>query len=78
MTNYSHLNFTTPPRNQGQIVTISYAVDGENEQVVSRSHDASDGTESYAVTALDNLVGKFEPWNSVPRFSDDGLWSAVD
>lgn len=77
-TNHSHLNFATPPRNQGQIVTMSYACDGENEQVVCRSHDASDGAESYAVTPLSNLVGAFEPWNSVPRFADGGLWTTVD
>ena len=76
--NYDHLNFVTPRRNQGQIVEISYAVDAEREQVVSRAVDASDGTTSFAVTALDNLVGEFEPWDREPKLRDNGLWDSVE
>jgi hypothetical protein len=78
MTNFDNLNFVTPSVNQGQIVTISYAADWENGQIVSRSFDASDRTGSYAVTPASNLVGEFDPINEEPSFRDDGLWTAVD
>jgi hypothetical protein len=78
MNPYSHLNFVTPPKNQGQIVTHSYAIDSEREEVVCRTHDASDQTTCYQVTGLDNLLGEFSPWNREPAFVDDGLWSAID
>jgi len=78
MTNsYSDLKFTTPPECQGQIVEMAYAYDGENSQIVCRAFDASDRTTSYSVTDVENLVGEFEPWNSRPKFADDGIWDAV-
>jgi hypothetical protein len=72
--NFDHLNFITPPENQGQIVDSSFAIDAEREEIVNRTFDGSDGSESYAVTPITNLVGKFEPWNHRPKFADDGLW----
>ena len=47
MTTQTHkLNFQTPPRNQGQIVTVSYATTGRGAQI-ERRHDASDGQLRY-------------------------------
>lgn len=74
---YSGLKFVTPPSYKGQIIERSYAVDADREEIVCRGHDASDGTTSYAVTPLSNLLGEFEPWNRVPSLRDDGLWEAV-
>lgn len=76
-TQCSELKFVTPPSYKGKIVERSYAVDAGREEIVCRVHDASDGTTSYAVTPLGNLLGEFEPWNRVPSFHDDGLWEAV-
>lgn len=75
---YANLNFVTPPENQGQIVETAYAVDADREQIVCRSFDRSDCSESYAVTTLGNLRGEFEPWNRRPCFHDDGLWEPID
>jgi hypothetical protein len=59
--------FHTPPRNQGQIVEISYTqIDG---RVIRKVFDQSDRTTEYAVAdALDDDEGDY--WNDEPGNSD--------
>lgn len=62
------LSWITPPENQGQIVTESYASD--DEACYSRVHDGSDGSTSYYVARFGGKSAVpeswFEPWNGVP------------
>lgn len=76
-TQYSDLKFVTPPKNQGQIVEISFAIDADREEVVCRIYDRGDRTTKYDVTPLENLKGEFEPWNGEPSFYDYDLWERV-
>jgi hypothetical protein len=57
--------FITPPRNQGQIVTRSYAIGDDGETIVEECHDGSDG--SRTLTAYAAPDAPFEPWNEVPK-----------
>lgn len=47
------MRWYTRPVDQGQIVEVSYAYDGENGQAYKRERDGSDGTTVYYVGALD-------------------------
>jgi hypothetical protein len=56
--------FHTPPRNQGQIVEVSYTmIDG---QVIRKTYDQSDRSTEYAASAaLAHDEGDY--WNQEPR-----------
>ena len=74
------LNFQTMPRDQGQIVEVSYACDAERGLLVRRSHDRSDRSTVYAAAEYDQDLPehelRFEPWNGIlPRTTSD--WEAV-
>ncbi len=43
--------FLTPPENQGQIVTVSYALDAEAEVILEKIYDASDKSLEYQAYA---------------------------
>jgi hypothetical protein len=75
MIKYSALNYTTPPRNQGQIVEVSYAV--TRDELVSRSTDRSDGTVQYQTADLCEVIGKLDLHNRCPSVPDD-CWDTVD
>ena len=71
------LRYYTTPRDQGQIVEVSYACDFERGLLVSRGHDRSDQSTSYSAAELDESVeSQFEPWNGIlPKTT--GIWSPV-
>lgn len=74
MSDFRKLDYATMPVGQGQIVDVSYAVDGD--YLYCCSHDRSDNTTSYSRAPLD-LDGEteFEPWNNqLPDI--DGEWEA--
>lgn len=57
--------FHTPPKNQGQMVTYSYA-SAEDGMVIQRVHDSSIGrTSYYSSKALSNDDGEY--WNQAPK-----------
>lgn len=58
--------FVTAPEDQGQIIEVSYALDGEAQMVVRRSVDRSTGRTYYAVARFQDLHGDWEPWNEAP------------
>jgi len=62
-TTYDDFVYHTAPKDQGQIIKISYAADWENGRIICRSFDASARTISYATADSDDLDGEFEPWN---------------
>jgi len=78
------LFYHTPPENQGQIVTVSYASDGE--RVYRRTHDASDGSSVVwwlwweDVGLPDDVEPQFEPWNGEDYMSipGDAEWNRLD
>jgi hypothetical protein len=60
--------WTTPPENQGQIVTVSYSLDYGAEVILESIYDASDRSQEYRAYAYpDDDDGSWEPWNGVPR-----------
>lgn len=64
------VKFTTPPVNQGQIVTVSYGCDAD--YIYERAYDASDRSESVTVYEHpeDMEEGEFQPWNGEPRLGE--------
>ena len=78
MTTYSKLNYTTPARNQGQIVETSYAV--TQDEIVRRTIDRSESnclaSASFETADLCELSGPFEPWNRVPSVTESA-WETV-
>jgi hypothetical protein len=63
--------FHTPPRNQGQIVIVSYTqIDGV---VIRRTHDQSDQTTTYA-TSRAKISDEGDYWNGEP---DNQRWKSV-
>lgn len=59
--------FVTPPENQGQIVTHSYAYAAEGV-IIERVHDASDRTTRYYAYKDDG--SEWDPWNGVPALGE--------
>ncbi len=63
------LDYQTTPRDQGQIVTYSYALYGSNFPgvLVCRRYDASDRSTSYTAQKISRRAtdDSFEPWNGV-------------
>lgn len=84
MTNLADLEYRTPQQNQGQIVTVSYAV--AEGRIVRRTHDASDGTTGYAVADLDwpedderwSEWEQYDAGNGAPPKSWNLEWVSVD
>ena len=69
-------DYITPPENQGQIVIVSYASDGEG--VFRRTVDQSGKRPTlhehiYWEDFLDHEP-EYQPWNRAPRIPDDA-WS---
>lgn len=67
------LDFSVRPADQGQIVEVAYAADWENEVLVRRVTDRSDGSVVFACATIKD--GKFEPWNGV--LPDHGEWASI-
>lgn len=74
MKKYSALNYTVPPRNQGQIVEVSYAI--TPDEIVRRTADSSNGSITYETADLCELIGEFSPQNRVPSVPRDA-WTRV-
>lgn len=63
--------FITPPENQGQIVTRSYALDQDELVIIEKIHDGSDGNVTYHAYAYpDSDYGEWDPWNGSPETGD--------
>lgn len=63
--------FITPPENQGQFVTLSYALDCDAEVILVSSYDAGDHSKVYyAYMYPDNDDGSWEPQNCVPELGE--------
>lgn len=63
--------FTTPPENQGQIVTVSYALAADDEAIIESIYDASDRTQGYRAYAYaDDDDGDWAPWNGAPALGE--------
>lgn len=64
------LVFDTPPKNQGQIVEVSYAYDIELDKVYKKIHDHSDNRVILEVADIpvghDFDKNPIEPWNCEP------------
>ncbi len=57
----------TPPSYQGQIVHVSYAIGGsENDIIYCRRWNQNDGTRTYTKRFLRDDE-EFEPWNVEPE-----------
>jgi hypothetical protein len=65
-----NLNFVTPPENQGQIVIVSYACDGD--YIYKRTYDQSDQEETIRLYEHPGEGDEEEwgPWNRSPRLGD--------
>jgi hypothetical protein len=61
--------FITPPENQGQIVTVSYALAADDELILVRTYDASDRTTSYDAYAYPEECDQdsYDPANGEPE-----------
>jgi hypothetical protein len=76
---FATLQFTTPPEHQGQMVTISYAVDADNDLLVERT-SRPDGEDTYRTADLtdDSMADVVvEPWNGAPRVPGN-MWTDVE
>lgn len=64
--------WTTPPENQGQIVTVSYSLDADAEVILESIYDASDRSQEYRAYAYpDDDDGTWEPWNGAPSLGEE-------
>lgn len=78
-TRFANLKFTTPPENQGQMVTTSYAITEDGETLVERT-TRPDGPDAYRTADLtDDCMAAvvIEPWNGAPRVPAD-MWEDVE
>lgn len=58
----------TPPENQGQILTCSYALDSDAEVILEKIYDASDRTTEYRAYKYPvDDDGEWDPWNGTPE-----------
>jgi len=63
MMTHETLTWHQLPRDAGQIVDVTYAVDWENGTLYRRTHDRSDGGQRLeAATIVD---GEFQPQNGI-------------
>lgn len=74
-TTYADLSYTIPPRHQGQVIELAFAV--TPDEIVRRTTDHSDGSVFYETADLLDMSGKFEPQNRTPSVSRDA-WMRVD
>lgn len=69
------IQFHTPPENQGQIVTYSYAY-CENG-ILEHCYDGSDREESYALyedPLYESEEENTDPWSGVPELGEE-IWT---
>jgi len=66
-------DYITPPENQGQIVIVSYASDGEGvlRRTVDQSGQRPTLIEHISWDAFLDHEPEYEPWNRAPRIPDD-------
>lgn len=61
------INFHIPPANHGQIVTVSYGIDWEENVVYCHWYDASDKEEHwYYRDWMESIDGEADFWNGAP------------
>lgn len=70
MNKYHVADFITPPENQDQIVTRSYAYDAESGVIVQFTHDARDGTVRFDAYADPDDGSDFAPWSGTPSLGE--------
>lgn len=64
--------FTTPPENQGQIVTYSYGLAADDNAIIMSVYDGSDRSQKYyAYKYPDDDDGSWEPWNGAPELGEE-------
>lgn len=61
--------FVTPPRYQGRIVDISYALSDDGE-IIERTFDGSDRSETLVAYEDGEPESDFDPWNGVPKLGE--------
>lgn len=61
------------PEDGGQIVEVSYGLDGESGVAWRRTHDRSDGATRYAYTDDAGVIAAWGPWNGAPN----ATWTQV-
>ena len=67
------LTFHVPPKNQGQIVKVAYAV--TEMGLVRRIYDRNDQQEEYSIHKWTRALNKYDdPWNSSPPVSPNSRW----
>jgi len=59
-------DFITPPINHGQTVTVSYGLAADDEAIIRRTHDASDGTVIFEAFGYPRGEQDWAPWNGEP------------
>ena len=74
---FDDLKFTTAPEDQGQIITVSYAADWENEQIIKHVFDGSDRSEYYETADACEMDGDFEPHNGADNLRALD-WTVID
>jgi hypothetical protein len=70
------LNFLTPPRNQGQMIEVSYAGDYQGN-VVKRVHDLSDRSTRYYIAPFDFEAGEEGPIGLNGSPAVEGEWKPL-
>lgn len=68
-----HLEFFTPPCNQGQTVEVSYAVDWELGMLWRKTEDFSTQTTRYEFTEAPPMM-EWRPWQEDPMRDEDPEW----
>lgn len=71
------LTYHVAPEDQGQMVEIAYAADTEHERVVRRITDRSGPTVRYEAAPVEDLIGRWEPWNGAPEFAPGTEWQRI-
>lgn len=69
------LTWHVAPEDQGQMIEVSYALDGEMDRLWREEHDRSTRTRTLYCVDQDQIVGQCEPWNRAPAV--DGDWTVV-
>lgn len=65
------MSYIIPPKNQGQIVIVSYRA--IENGVIERTYDASDRSELYRFATWDAVEGEYQPQNEAPTVRE-GAW----
>jgi hypothetical protein len=76
---FDRVKFITPPRNQGQMVIISYGDDFEGAQLVERTQRPGEPDTYRTADWTDDAMAdvEFEPWNAEPGVPED-MWEDED